>query len=111
MKKYERAGRLFRLLGWLSLIFGAIAIAIPLLTSLSEISQAPIGSLIPLLSLVVVVVGMSIFQLKVGAAIKEHKDWGRTAGIILGIIQLIGFPIGTIIGAYILWCLIKGWNE
>ena len=111
MKKYERAGRLFRLLGWLSLIFGAIAIAVPILTSPSEISQVPIVSLIPLLSLALIVVVMSILQLKVGTAIKEHKDWGRTVGIILGCIQLIGFPIGTIIGAYILWCLIKGWNE
>ena len=64
------------------------------------------SKLIPLLSLAVVVIAMSILQLKVGEAIKEHKDWGRTAGIILGAIQLFGFPVGTIIGAYILWCLI-----
>ena len=111
MRNYEKAGRLFRILGWLSLAFGAIAIAFPLFTLSSEISQAPVSSFIPLLSLVVIIVLMSILQLKVGAAIKEHKDWGRIAGIILGCIQLIGFPIGTIIGAYILWCLIKGWDE
>ena len=109
MKLYEKAGRLFRLLGWLTLIFGTIAIAVPLLTN--DLSQVSFTALVPLLALIIIVIGISILQFKVGAAIKEHKDWGRTVGIILSFIQLLGFPIGTIIGAYILWCLIKGWNE
>ena len=112
MKLYEKAGRLFRLLGWLTLILGAVSIAVPLLTTeIPTDASIPLSSLVPLISLTLVLIGMCILQLKVGSAIKEHKDWGRTVGIILGIIQLIGFPVGTIIGAYILWCLVKGWNE
>ena len=89
---------------------GIIAIAVPLLTN--EIPpDLPIISLVPLLSLTLVIIGVCTLQLKVGTAIKEHKDWGRTVGVILGTIQLLGFPVGTIIGAYILWCLIKGWND
>lgn len=109
MKPYEKAGRLFIFLGWLSLIMGAAAVLGPII--LGGFSIADPVSLVPLISLSIILVGLSIFQLKVGAAIKAHKDWGRVAGIVLGIIQLIGFPIGTILGIYILWCLLKGWDK
>ena len=108
MLPYEKAGRLFVILGWLSLIMGALAVAVPLIMGGFPVVD-PV-SLVPLITLVIILVGLSIFQLKVGSAIKEHKDWGRVAGIVLGTIQLIGFPIGTIIGIYILWCLLKGWD-
>ncbi len=32
-------------------------------------------------------------------------------GISFSVLSLFGFPIGTILGVYLLWCLIKGWDE
>lgn len=42
-----------------------------------------------------------------GYGIRNLKSWGRIMGIVLGAIGLIGFPVGTIISAYILYLLIS----
>jgi len=111
MTPYEKAGRVIRLFAWIQVfaIVGiAVAIAIPLLVSGRAASAPP-----PRTELVIVAtfVGFTIFQFILGSAVKEHKDWGRSVGIIYGILSLLGFPIGTLIGSYILWCLLKGWEE
>jgi len=117
MKPYIKTGRLFRFFGWISVIGGiggvVAAIAIPVIIDPNAPSLLPalLNSLPQVLSTLVLIVGISVLQLKVGTAIKEHKDWGRTVGILLGIIYLFGFPIGTLIGFYILRCLIKGWGS
>lgn len=112
MEPYVKAGRLFRIFGWIGIGGIVVAIAIPVMINPNTPSLRPdASSWLPTLLLLVLVAGMSVLQLKVGTAIKEHKNWGRTVGIVLGIIHLFGFPIGTLIGAYILWCLIKGWEQ
>jgi hypothetical protein len=103
---YEKAGRVLRLLAWIQVVafVGIVAaIAIPMF---AQHKTPPPTSLLVFLFIV-----FPLLYLTVGKAIKEHKDWGRTVGIIMGILMLFGFPIGTLIGAYILWCLIKGWDQ
>jgi hypothetical protein len=106
---YVKAGRVIRLYAWIQVvaIVGIVAaIVIPM------ISDPTFKT--PLLQHRVVFFLMAcliVFQFAIGKAIKEHKDWGRTVGIIYGILSLFSFPIGTLIGAYVLWCLIKGWDE
>ena len=107
MKPYEKAGRIFRLFGWLQAIgfLGMlIGIIVPFLAGNKTIVDTM--PLLPMFALII----MPIFFFKLGTAVKEHKDWGRFAGIIISIIFLFGFPIGTIIGGYTLWCLTKGWE-
>jgi len=112
MKPYVKAGRLFRFLGWIGIGGIVVAIAIPIMINFKTPSLQPdASSWLPTLLLLVLLSGLSVLQLMVGTAIKEHKNWGRTVGIVLGIIQLFVFPIGTLIGAHILWCLIKGWEQ
>jgi uncharacterized membrane protein len=112
MKPYVKAGRIFRFLGWIGIGGIVVAIAIPIMINLNAPSLQPdTSSWLPTLLLIVLLSCLSVLQLMVGTAIKEHKNWGRTVGIVLGIIHLFGFPIGTLIGAYILWCLIKGWEQ
>ena len=112
MKSYVKAGRLFRFFGWIGIGGIVVAIAIPVMINPNTpFLQPDASSWLPTLLLLVLVAGISVLQLKVGTAIKEHKNWGRTVGIVLGIIHLFGFPIGTLIGVYILWCLIKGWEQ
>jgi predicted exporter len=112
MKPYEKAGRVIRLFAWIQVVaivgIGA-AIAIPMMVSGRAASAPPPWA--GLLIILVVIVGLTVFQLIMGTAVKEHKDWGRIVGIIYGILTLFGFPIGTLVGAYILWCLLKGWEE
>jgi len=61
--------------------------------------------------LALVFVVFSIVWLVIGQAIKKHKEWSRITGIIINMPLLIGFPVGTLIGGYIIWCLVKGWRN
>lgn len=100
---YQSAGRVVQILAWIKLVGIILAIAIPMFTT-----HKPIP---PKTFLFFLIITIPIFILILGKSIKQHRDWARAAGIIYGILLLIGFPIGTIIGAYILWCLIKGWDQ
>ena len=42
-----------------------------------------------------------------GGAIKRRRPWARTTIIVLSIIVMFGFPIGTVIGGYSLWILLS----
>jgi membrane protein YdbS with pleckstrin-like domain len=112
LKLYEKAGRVIRLMAWISGIFFLLAIAaatlIPLFANRQQAEAGPIAVVVIVLVLIALFV---FFQLALGAAIKQHKAWGRTVGIGYGVILLFGFPIGTIVGAYCLYCLIKGWDQ
>ncbi|MEK6550692.1 MAG: hypothetical protein AAB329_07630 [Pseudomonadota bacterium] len=102
---YVKAGRLFQLLAWIQLlafVLIAASIAIPHISEYRSVEPRAFFALIFLI--------FPVFYFLLGRAIKQHKEWGRVAGIVLGILMLAGFPIGTILGAYILWCLGKGWN-
>jgi membrane protease YdiL (CAAX protease family) len=111
LKLYEKAGRVIRLLAWISgisVLAIAAATLIPLFANQQQAGAGPIAVVIIVLALIVLFV---FFQLALGVAIKQHKAWGRTVGIAYGVILLFGFPIGTIVGAYCLYCLIKGWDQ
>jgi len=106
LKPYQKAGRIFRLLAWIQIIgFVAMFVAI-LIPAISEGKSFFPAALIGLLVFLLPALYMSV-----GKAIQERKDWGRTVGIILGALMLIGIPIGTLIGGYILYCLISGWDQ
>ncbi|MBI3566437.1 MAG: hypothetical protein HY079_14685 [Elusimicrobia bacterium] len=102
---YQKAGRLIRLIAWLQVVafVGIVAaIAIPMFATGRT---PPPTSLLALLFLL-----LPFLYFKIGTAVKEHQDWGRIGGVIVGFLMLFGFPIGTLLGGYILWCLIKGWD-
>jgi len=111
LKGYRTAGKIFIHVGWLSLIFWIF-----FFTLITFLSDKPItegmtrGEIANLCLIPLSTVGPSIFYLIVGKAIKEHKEWARIVGIILSILELLAFPIGTLIGGYTLWCLKTRWN-
>jgi membrane protein YdbS with pleckstrin-like domain len=110
LKLYEKAGRVIRLMAWISgisVLAIAAAVIIPLIVKPQPAGVGPIAVVVIVLALIVLFV---FFQLALGTAIKQHKEWGRNVGIAYGVLLLFGFPIGTIVGAYILYCLIKGWD-
>ena len=57
-----------------------------------------VGVIMFILAIIYIVVGWGLWTL---------KSWARLAAIILAIISLISFPIGTILGIIILWYLFK----
>ncbi|HEY8537676.1 MAG TPA: hypothetical protein VIL28_02345, partial [Steroidobacteraceae bacterium] len=48
-------------------------------------------------------IGLGVFSFIVGRAVRRFRPWARIAGIVLSVLGLAGFPIGTIINAYFLY--------
>ena len=42
-----------------------------------------------------------------GLGLLKHKEWARILMLIIGILDLIAIPIGTIIGIYTIWVLMN----
>ena len=111
LKLYEKAGRVIRLMAWISGISVLAIAAATLIPLIADKQQVETGSIVVVIIVLAAISLFVYFQLALGAAIKQHKEWGRTVGIGYGVILLLGFPIGTIVGAYCLYCLIKGWDQ
>jgi len=43
--------------------------------------------------------------------LSKHKPWARYLSTFLACLALIGFPVGTVMGLFILGYLHKGWHE
>ncbi len=105
LKGYEKAGRAFKLIGWVMIILTTLFAIVALPSFVRTHRTAFLG-----FSLVIVwmINGLTIF---LGQSILKHKEWARVAGMILSALQLLAFPVGTLIGAYVLYHLFKGWND
>jgi hypothetical protein len=42
-----------------------------------------------------------------GYGLLKRRAWGRVLAIVVGILGLVNFPIGTVIGLYTLWVLLQ----
>lgn len=102
---HEKAARLFRALGWIQII-GFIWMSVRIITEKSEASTVDYRIIIVILLFIL----CSWFVFFLANSLKAHKNWARITGIIYGGLFLVGFPIGTIIGGFILNYLIKLWE-
>jgi hypothetical protein len=50
---------------------------------------------------------LCLINLAVGYGLWQMQSWARTGAIVLAIISLLFIPIGTVIGAVILWYLVQ----
>src|SRR5437868_15399376 len=50
---------------------------------------------------------LSVPSIIAGIGLLNHREWARILTIILGVLHLIGFPIGTAIGVYTLYVLLN----
>ena len=53
----------------------------------------------------------SIPEIIAGWGILKMKSWGRILGIVIGVLDLLAFPIGTAFGVYSLWVLLNEETE
>jgi zinc ribbon protein len=60
--------------------------------------------LFPFIAVVSVVTAFLAFL--VGFGLLQRKSWGRVLGIVLAILALLKFPVGTALGIYTLWVLV-----
>ncbi len=103
-----------KILGWLYI---ALSVATFLLGALVTFIVAAATAVAddPEASLAVVIVGaimavmVLIFALPgvvTGAGLLKRKSWGRILAIIMSVINLMNFPLGTAVGVYALWVLL-----
>lgn len=103
------------ILGWLYIVGNAIFLLIGafVFVLLAGIGVASGDSqAMAILSVVGTVVGallavLAIPGLAAGYGLLAHKAWGRVLAIVLGILGLINFPVGTAIGIYAIWVLLQ----
>jgi len=50
---------------------------------------------------------MSVPSILAGWGLMKYRSWARVLGIILSVLSLPGFPLGTALGAYGLWVLLN----
>ena len=62
-----------------------------------------------------VVAGVMLFSAALHFAVwwgaKRRQGWARIVSIVLGVLSLPGFPVGTIIGVYLIAVAWKTWQE
>jgi hypothetical protein len=117
-----------RLLGILNIVWSSISIAIGLLILLvfggmagfvaaagwSEGNNASSGSLVvaPFMAMIGVFIVLliclvSLPALIAGIGLVKFRPWSRVLGIVISVLHLFSFPIGTALGVYGLWVLFQ----
>jgi O-antigen/teichoic acid export membrane protein len=55
----------------------------------------------------VVLIVLSIPGIIAGIGLLKRKEWARILTLILSVLSLVNFPIGTAIGAYSIWAMVQ----
>lgn len=102
-------------LGWLYVVGHAIFLLIGLfifmlLTGIGVVSGDSTAMMV--LSVIGTAVGLVLVTLAIpglvaGYGLLTRKSWGRILAIVVGILSLINFPLGTAVGIYTLWVLFQ----
>jgi hypothetical protein len=101
------------ILGWLYVVGHAFFLVIGGFVFVLLVGLAPVtGAAEPMwiLSLVGTAVGLLMAALGLpgllaGYGLLTRKPWARVLAIVVGILSLVNFPVGTAIGLYTLWVL------
>ena len=115
-----------RLIGTLFLIFGGCSVlllvpaALQILASLNSLQNpnsdgSPetaqnFENLLALLFVLIVILGVlslvgAVIEIAAGYAMLKRRAWAQRAAVLAGIVALINFPVGTVLGVYALWFL------
>jgi hypothetical protein len=103
------------ILGWVHIVSGALflvlaAFALLFLPALGAISGDPDGAVV----LGFIGTGLGILMallglpgLVAGYGLLKRKPWARTLALVLGLLNLVNIPLGTVIGVYTLLVLLQ----
>jgi uncharacterized membrane protein (DUF2068 family) len=90
-------------------LIGLCAMSIPIVAVLADAGNAgdTMIALVALLFAVIVIIVLGVAFGVVGWGLWQLKDWARIGAIVLAVLQLPGFPLGTIVGGLTLWYLLS----
>lgn len=88
----------------LMIIFGGVT---GLVTTSGDPDAAVAASIVGVTgaSIVLVTILTSLPAIIIGLGLYRLRPWSRIAGIVLSILSLLAFPVGTALGIYGLWVL------
>jgi hypothetical protein len=99
---------LFIAVGVIGAFMGLVFMALMLVGPIAEgdpkafLIVGGIGSILASLIMVTTIPGIFV-----GYGLLKRRNWARVVGIIFAIFSMIDFPVGTAIGIYALWVLLK----
>lgn len=104
-----------KILGWLHIAGGVLFLIIGifvffLLTAIGAVSgdrDAQIILPVVAFSVAGLMVILAAPGILAGYGLLKGRSWGRLLAIIVGIFNLMNFPLGTAIGVYTLWVLLQ----
>ena len=107
-----------KLLAFIFLVWGAMGLLATLAiliigafgSTLAAFDDPQAGAVLISLALIVVLISaaVSLPNILAGWGLLKHRQWARVLTIILAILNIFAFPIGTAIGIYALWVLFHG---
>lgn len=108
-----------KIIGWLNVAGAALFLLIGAFVFLLLVGVGAASGdaeAVSVLSVVATFVGgfmlvMALPVLAAGYGLLKRRSWGRILGIIVGVLNLPNFPLGTIIGVYSLWVLLQSEAE
>jgi hypothetical protein len=104
-----------KIIGWLHIIFGLFGILTALaLFGGGILGGAFAGSLKGMvgMGLIGTFVGVMVAVIALpgliaGYGLLKYYDWARILMIVIAVLELIQFPLGTVLGIYTLWALLS----
>jgi hypothetical protein len=102
-----------KIVGWLWIIMGSFGILGSLCLSAAIAGGGLISEDETAIWITLILAGVcgslifleNIMNLIVGFGLLKYKSWARNLVVVLGIINLFGFPLGTALGIYTLWAM------
>ena len=104
-----------KVLGWLHIIFGLFGV----LTAFALFGGGMLGGMFAgsLKGMIgmgligtfagVIVAALAIPGLIAGYGLLKYYEWARILMIVIAVLELIRFPLGTVLGIYTLWALLN----
>ena len=106
--------RRIRVVGTLYIALGVFGVLASLILFIVMASGAviPTNQETGVTNLALTIAGVCLLLLAIpsiigGIGLVQHRPWARPLVIFLAAINLISFPLGTVVGAYALWVLLK----
>jgi hypothetical protein len=103
-----------KVIAWLFIVMGILGLLAACLVVLAVFGGGLISgdqTAITITGIVAAVIGGVILLLSApgiiaGVGLLGYKPWARVLALVLAILNLPGFPIGTLVGIYALWALL-----
>jgi hypothetical protein len=107
MEAHLSAARVHRLIGGL---YATLSVALLLLFIYMAASSGDASIMVGAIGVVGLMLVPATIHLLIARAAARGDGGGKTASTIVAVLMLFGFPIGTAIGAYLLYLASQNWD-